>query len=271
MKIITTIIIFLFASCYSYSQLKKDTLTNEKIIKMVNNKISSLLIQKSISKAIYSNFDLTSEGIINLKESKVSDSIIVSMFDKASSLSSNSLNTDNDINEAQTIKRSINQSSGKPLDELTPGIYYESNNKSNKEYIRLNSVTSTPNLDKFMSSNVEYTILGKNALTIINTSLPEFYLKVGVGYENIVYQPTQFIVLYAKGKKGNRYIQGKVGVFTSNIFDFSEKYIITPNFTRINDTLYKVTFEKKIPKGHYFFGPKNRLAGKNFLEFDIII
>lgn len=271
MKIITTILIFLFASCYSYSQLKKDTLTNEKITKMVNNKISSLLIQKSISKASYCNFDLTSEGIINLKENKVSDSIIVSMFDRESSVLSNSLNTGININEAQTTKQSVYQSSNKSLDELTPGIYYESNNKNNKEYIRLNSATSAPSLDKFMSSKVEYTILGKNALTIINTPLPEFYLKVGVGYENIVYQPTQFIVLYAKGKKGNRYIQGKVGVFTSNIFDFSEKYIITPNFTRINDTLYKVTFEKKMPKGNYFFGPKNRLAGKNFLEFDIVI
>lgn len=258
----------MFATFYSYSQLKKDTLSNEKIIKMVNNKISSLLIQKSISKASYCNFDLTSEGIINLKGNKVSDSIIVSMFDRETSVPTNSLNTGINSNEAQTTKQSVYQSSNKSLDELTPGIYYESNNK---EYIRLNSATSAPSLDKFMSSNVEYTILGKTALTIINTSLPEFYLKVGVGYENIVYQPTQFIVLYAKGKKGNRYIQGKVGVFTSNIFDFSEKYIITPNFTRINDTLYKVTFEKKIPKGHYFFGPKNRLAGKNFLEFDIII
>lgn len=270
MKFLQLLSIFLFASCVSYSQIKKDTLTNEKIIKMVNNKISSILIQKSILKASYCIFDLTSDGIINLKNNKVSDSIIISMFDRDSSFLSNRFNTDTD-NKDQTSIQSTSQYSSKSLDELNPGIYYETRDKSIRDYIRLQSTTSAPDLDKFLSSNIEYAILGKTASTVIYNSLPEFYLKVGVGFEDIVYQPSQFIVLYAKEKKGNRYIQGKTGVFTSNIFEFNKKYIITPKFIRINDTLYKITFEKRLPKGHYFFGPKNRLSGKNFLEFDISI
>ena len=264
---------FLFAFYTSFSQTKKDTLTNGKIVNMVKNGITDLLIKKSISTASYWSFDLSSDGIISLKTNKVSDSIIVSMFDKEAPAAKPANTSPVPSNGA--TNQSLSQSSDKNLNELDPGIYYESNVKAKLEYIRLNAATPATGFrtDPIVgiSTKSEFTFIGKNAITQIKTSAPEFYLKVGNGYDNILYQPTQFIVLHASEKKGNRIISGRGGVgvgVTRNINQFDPKSIITPIFTRINDNLYKVTFEKKLPEGNYFFSSPIASTGK-FLEFDI--
>src|ERR1043165_6828214 len=85
---------------------KIDTLTNDKIINMVKNKVSDLLIKKSISTTAYWNFDLSSEALISLKNNKVSDSVILTMFEKESSIPNLSANSSKIKNDASDISQS---------------------------------------------------------------------------------------------------------------------------------------------------------------------
>lgn len=260
---------FMAMSLATFSQTKPDTLTNEKVINMVKNGITDLLVKKSITTTKYWNFNLSSDGIINLKKNKVSDSIIVAMFDK------NSL-----IDPVNYTVESKNKSSNplptttsKTLADLSPGIYYEST-INNIEYLRLNSTKPALGYRNDpivgLTQKREFAFLGLNALLRIKNSAPIFYLIIGTGYDNILYQPTQFIVVHAVQKKDNRIVSGKSGGSAKNFFQLNPKDIITPTFTRVNDNLYKITFEKKFPTGNYFFGPTSTTSDLNFLEFDII-
>lgn len=271
-KVLLIILLFLFPFLL-FSQGKQDTLTNRKIINMVKAGISEMLIKKTITSTKYWRFDLSSDSIIVLKSNKVSDTIIVAMFDKESAVPL-STNQNQPINPPPAKQPTSTVSeTNKSLSELSPGIYYESTNKGTVEYSRLNANIPSQNFKSDpiigITNKIEYSFFGKQALTRIKTNSPVFYLVVGTSYENVVYQPTLFVVVNAVEKKGNRIIYGKTVVASSKLFELDKKYVITPTFTKLSETLYKITFEKKLPFGHYFFGPP-RIGGSSYLEFDIL-
>jgi hypothetical protein len=245
-------------------------------MKMVKSGLSDILIKKSIENSKAWKFDLSSDGLIKLKEAKVSDSLIVKMFDKDQTVQAEVINSSN---SNQSIKTEEKTNAISPsLEKLSPGIYWESNKKGKIEYVKLNSTTASyirkSDFILGITSKGYYSISGKSALIKVNESQPIFYLVVG-NSGNLNFEPSRFIVLASEIKKGNRLVtaySGMVGTGELNNTSFNKKAgVLVPTYTRISNTLYKVTFEKKIPDGNYFFGPSQYRVGSNqdFLEFDI--
>lgn len=271
-------ILFCLFSCNLFAQKANviDTLDNDKVIKMVKSGLSDILIKKSIENSKAWKFDLSSDGLIKLKQAKVSDSLVVKMFEKDQNVQTETANSNNP-NQAvnNEIKTNTNYSS---LETLSPGIYWENNKKGKLQYIKLNSTTASyirkTDFILGITSKGYYSISGKSALIKVNESQPTFYLVVGTS-GNLNFEPSRFIVLASEIKKGNRLVtaySGIVGTGELNNTSFNKKAgVIFPTYTRISNTLYKVTFEKKFPDGNYFFGPSQYRVGsyQDFLEFDI--
>jgi hypothetical protein len=260
----------LFIHFYSSTgQSKQDTLTNSKIIKMVKSGINDMIIKKSITTSQFWNFDLSSDGIIMLKSSNVSDSIIIYMFDKG--------NVAQNENKLQPNK---NPGSNTLLNQLSAGIYLEEVKNGSNNYLRLNSTVATFKIynGKILgiSSKNVYEIMNKAALLKTPQKNPTFYLKAGTGKEGLIFDPTRFIVVLAEAKKDSRVVVAykglnSPGAMIKNTDLRKGEGVIVPTFTRITDELYKITFEKRLSHGHYFFAPSNIQAGQRetFLEFDI--
>ena len=268
-------LLLLIFSHSTFSQTKQDTLTNQKIINMAKSGLSDLIIKKSISNANIWSFDLSSDGLLLLKKGSVSDTIISAMFDKGEYLNKPVGQTSQNISD--TTKKIADSKNKNAIDNLSPGIYYKSDKNNNTEYTRLNWVKPSAELGMSPTSaynRYEYLFLGNTSLFKVSNPSPEFFLVIGSGYDNILYQPTQFIVLEAKQKKDKRIILGNLqprrNLTSKSMSDFDPKYIIKPVFTKINEQLFKITFANKLSEGNYFFGPTNVTYGTIFLEFDII-
>ena len=71
----TYLILILLVSVRTYSQTKIDTLNNETIIKLTKSKLPGNVITQKINTS-FCSFDISVDGLIKLKESQVSDSVI---------------------------------------------------------------------------------------------------------------------------------------------------------------------------------------------------
>ncbi len=263
-------------SINSFSQGKQDTLTNEKLIKMVKSGLSDIIIIKSISSTKFQKFDLSSDGLIELKKNKVSDSIILILFDRINNVSNTNSN-DNPLvnNQTKIINNKVINSN---IEGLQPGIYYF--NPQSQKYTRLSGIKSSIQIGtKFSMLNSAkwfYEFNGTSAQTKAMSSKPEFYIILGTNQSGTVFEPSRFVLINVEVKKGKRTISLDNGAFVpkslSGPSSFSEKDgRIIPTYTEVSDNAYKITFEKKLPNGNYFFAPSQiiREASMEFFEFDI--
>src|SRR4051812_45635048 len=78
----TLLLVLILATKLSFAQTSSDTLTNAKVIKMVKSGLSEALIVKSIQAAPACNFKLSSDDMILLKQNKVSDKVVLEMFER---------------------------------------------------------------------------------------------------------------------------------------------------------------------------------------------
>ena len=79
-----TLLVFIHLNCFSQE------LTNASVISMLKKGLSESIVKAKIKQSVC-NFDLSTEALINLKESKVSEGIIMAMIEK-SELQDNSSN-----------------------------------------------------------------------------------------------------------------------------------------------------------------------------------
>ena len=278
-----TIIIFLLFPFNLFSQNKVDTLNNDKVIKMVKSGLTPFIIVKSINSAKFTNFDLSSDGLIALKKNGVPDSLVSLMFDKSNNqFSSNTIqgNGANNSKQVHDVKSAtiINKpSSSESLDNLEPGIYLE--NEGSDNYIRLNGIIgqyrTKTDFVIGLTAKASYQIPGKSALVKTKIPSPVFYMIIGDGPGDQVFEPSRILMARSEVKKDNRYIiayKGLVGMSQYNSTTLSKgEGIIIPTFTRISNKLYKITFEKKLPPGNYFFCPSSvSYATPTFWEFDVV-
>jgi hypothetical protein len=273
MKKSVVVIVLLIVGFHTFSQNKKDTLTNNKIIIMVKNGISDMLIKKAVLNAQYYNFDLTSDGLITLKQNKVSDSIIVTLFDKNKDFSNSAANTIQNI----PISQSSSTSSQEIKDlKLKPGLYYF--DPTENKYIKLPGIRSSMQFRALMTGGMRwyYEFNGAKALRSIGTFSPEFYLVEGSNQSGTVFEPSRFVLINVEIQKKNRRIDLSNGTFgiksAMGPSFFSERDgMVNPKYTEISEGLYKITFEKKLPNGQYFFAPSQIIkdVSMEFFEFGI--
>src|SRR5437868_7632938 len=78
------IILMLAANCMSFAQQKEEVLTNASVINLYKKGLSASIILSKI-KTSKSNFDVSTNGLINLKEEKIPDEIVNAMVDMSGS------------------------------------------------------------------------------------------------------------------------------------------------------------------------------------------
>jgi hypothetical protein len=107
----------LFVAFSTFSQTKSDTLRNETIIKLTQSKLSDNLIISKINSSPV-KFDVSTDGLINLKKNNVSDPVINLMVEKQ---------TKNDQVKNQSIN---NNSDGGSFTFKKSGIYFKKDSPS---------------------------------------------------------------------------------------------------------------------------------------------
>ena len=122
--------VVLFTSSILFSQGYKDTLTNKSIIELRKNNLGVDIIKMKITKS-FCAFDLSVDGLIQLKKNGISDEIITSML----TYQTGGENSANIVNSNQGNRFASNQSSSNSsndsktseknnLKSTRPGIYY---------------------------------------------------------------------------------------------------------------------------------------------------
>lgn len=270
------VIIFLFCIVNSYSQVKLDTLTNQKIISLVRSGISDIIVKKTILSSKYMNVDLSSDGLILLKQNKVSDTLILALFDKLTI--PNNFKT-SDIQNTQNNQFAENASTLNSLSNLKPGIYYL--NSNNNKYSKLSGVRSSLNMGSVytgLSFRIKwfYEFVGSSSQFIVPSPSPEFYLIVGNNISGTIFEPSKFVLINVERKKNKRVIEIKNGFFGAKSVNgpssFSERDgMVIPKFQELNENVYKITFDKKLPSGSYYFAPSQiaKDLSLEFFEFDV--
>jgi hypothetical protein len=249
---------------------------------MVKSGLSDILIMKSITSAKFHKFDLSSDGLIELKKNRVSDTLILSLFNKTNGTTSpqqnsstKNLNTSN-INVDKSNNRIIENTM---LDGLQPGIYFF--NTQTQKYSKLSGIKSSMQMgQKFsyplMSTKWFYEFNGTSAQIKIKNTQQEFFMILGSNLSGTVFEPARFVLINVDAKKGKRKISLDNGILGtkshSGPSSFSSRDgMISPTYTEINENTYKITFDKKLPSGNYFFAPAQivREASMEFFEFDV--
>jgi hypothetical protein len=271
------LIICLIGFLKSNSQIKNDTLTNQKLINLVKSGISDVLIKKFISSASNVNFDLSTEGLIFLKQNKLSDSIILALFDKSSNPSNVKLTENRYLNNSQSNVKLIADTL---LQGFKPGIYYL--NPNNKKYIKLAGVKSSMQMGGrhlVVSFKLKwfYEFVGNSAQLNISTENPEFYLVTGYNIGGTIFEASRFVLINAEKNKKTRTIDIKNGFLGTKSVNgpttFSEQDgMINIKYQEINENIYKITIDKKLQIGSYYFAPSQIIkdVSMEFFEFDIV-
>jgi len=279
------LLLLLLVTATGFSQSKSDTLTNEKVIKMAKNGISDVLIFKMINSAKYYRFDLSSDGLIDLKKNKISDSIIVVLFDKVNGAAPYNTVSSNPVPASKkpvnaTISNAATGSnlSVENLSGMQPGFYFVN---EKQKLVKLSGIRSSmqigTRISLINSAKWFYEFNGDKAMLSSKNNEPEFFLVTGTNQSGTVFEPTRFVLINVEVRKGKREIYLNNGIIGQRSLggpsSFDEKDgMVTPIFTEFGDNVYKVTFGKKLPIGSYFFAPSQiaRDMSLEFFEFDIV-
>lgn len=258
--ILSLCLLFVISFCYA-----QDVITNKTVISLSTVGLSPSIIINKI-KTTKCSFDLSTDGLIALKQGKVSDEVINSMIEKQS--------TGNETGNAasDSITNKLPQS----------GIYYFS--AQTISYVQLDPtlVTGTKNsttLTGFKSSS----ILDGGESNLQTDNTPVFYFYFGKNSENKLnnttasnitpsndlvammqensrnskssqaFSPNDFkLIKLDKSKRSRSFETGKISAFGGSSNGIS-KNITTFKYEAISPNLYKVFFPVGLQPGEYCF------------------
>ena len=293
MKHYLTVIIML-AGFYSYGQV--DTLKNDGIVKLIKSGISKEIVIKKIKTSPLVQFDLSADGLVNLKNNKVPDSVIVLMMDRYELY-----NTSFTVKGKSPIKKQkaiiaeiadVESEEASVEDNIekiyslsgikTPGIYFFDSKA--KEYILLahkDRVTAASRLNVGMSivtmgaaQQIQIIVPNRKSLLQINNTKPVFYVKIDPNPSQSIgsiINPSELLLYIAEVKKEARIIALSTQVMGVPNNKRNKKNTMVPNLERVNNSLSKMTFDKQLFPGAYFIAP-NSFASTYlpfYYEFDI--
>ncbi len=254
------------------SQYKIDTLRNEIIIKLTKSKLPETVISSKINESVC-YFDISVDGLINLKENLVSDNVINLMIQKQSKL---------DAIISTNIKSNTNE---KNYTFTETGLYFFKNGT----YTSLDpTIVSTTN-PKSGLFNVKYKsqIEGGEANYQLDSKRPEFYFnfepvkkslndanantsstnkdnyldqlfnKMGYGYNNSSYQaisPNDFkLIKLDKSKNKREFVSGRVSLYGQMDMSIDSKNLAPFKYEKVSANTYKLKFDKDLEPGEYCF------------------
>ncbi len=277
-KIMVSFLCLVLSTIVVNSQVKNDTIKNETVIKLTKAKLGDKIILQKISTSPCA-FDISTEGLINLKENSVSDTVINLMVYKQS------------LTETITDVNNSFNSDGGNYTFKESGIYFKKDDK----YISLDPtvVTSSRGTGVY-STKFKSQIEGKEA-NYQFTEQPEFFfnftpLKKDLNNSNAnvtnqdnymqqlmnqnlvannnakAVSPNEFKLIKLDVNKNKReYVSGKISAIGQTDFSIDDKCLVTFKYEKVSEYTYKITFPKHLVPGEYCFLYLSNNAGNPYL------
>jgi hypothetical protein len=237
-----------------------DTLTNDKVIKLYKAGFSNDVLTSKIQNS-FADFDVSIDGMMNLKKAGIPDDIISLMVSKPSKMNNS---VSNNRNVSATSARDSKEIS------LASGIYYK-NIKAEYLEIEPSILTSTKTnraaqvfVSGLINAKVKATISGKQSTLIVNENLPKFIFAFDTTNRNSLNtdnnqwffnarSPKEFILVkLAVVKNSREIIVGKANAVGSN-FGIDDKSVIPFAIKKLANGVYEIAPESELKEGEYCF------------------
>ena len=258
---------------------KKEILTNQTIIDLHKAGLSKDIINTKISAATC-NFDLSTQGLINLKKSGIPDDVLSRMFEK----SGNAATDSQDGAEKTTAS----------LDALESGLYL--NHQEIKKYIEIEPsvLTNTKSgglgeamkramVSGLINAKTRASLAGGQAETVISSKTPEFIFvfdtkeKQGLGtsssFLSSAQNPKEFFLLKLTVVKNTReVVVGKSNSVSSDI-GIDDRLKVAFSSKKLQNGIYEVTPNVSLTAGEYCFmiASSTSIAGTSSKVFDFSV
>ena len=245
---IAAILLLVFAALTVTAQNK--SVTNQDVIRMVNEGLPESVIVKVIAGAI-PEFDITPDGVIALSKAKVSENIINAMVEaqnKKIAVPAKDPRIDPSASAASSPAADATETvPGLPR---AKGLYYKSSNG----FVRIEEVspatkikgTGMFKLNPFKGASTAYSFKGKAAPVQVSDPKPKFY------YRGDDISPRDFNIVMLEQKKNDREIEYfSAGIFRNSRIGPNENKIVAINATRIGADIIEFTPQEDLPGGEY--------------------
>lgn len=233
-------------------QAKEEVLTNASITNLFSKGLSSKIILRKI-KTAKTNFNISTDSLIKLKERSIPDEIVNAMI------------------EASGSKEEMAEDGNDPMTPHESGIYYY-NTKDGKKEVSLIEYTDCNQSTSGMGAVLTYGIAPIKTKSSINGSMsnyqiedvnPIFYFYFSktsddagdiYGLKNKSASPNEYVLIKLSVKQHGRvFITGKTNSLSGNASGFDEKQLVDFSFEKVKPGIYKVTPKKPLQKGEYCF------------------
>lgn len=240
------------------AQMKKDTLTNEKVIQLSKLGLQSSVIINKIETS-YTAFDVSTDGLIQLSTNGVSAEVINKMMN---------------INHASEVAVASEKDMNDPLTHRATGIYYYDPDAEMKKVRRVDPNVVSTSKSGGLGVTIAFVatkgiakeaykseLAGKRSNLQIKETQPEFYFyfdEVASSNDDSWFfatasSPNEFVLVSLDEKKASR----EMAVGDMNAFGGStgipNKVKVPFSYEEMASGVYKVTFKTPLKKGEYCF------------------
>ena len=260
---ILPIFIVLFSICFvanTQTFAQEEVMTNDEVISLVKAGLSKQIIVNKI-RASKTNFDLSTDSLIKLKQAKVDDDIVNAMLEAKSGKTMTTMTGNTETKG--------NSDPNNPLSPHNVGIYYytEKDGQRKMSEMEPNVVTQTRAGGMFgtamtygiLKTKVKAKVTGITANMQLSDTQPVFYFYLNAN-DNSMRAVKAFpaninqfqLVKFHVKDKGREVTVGKVNAFGGK-FGISDEYLVEFSFEKIADGVFKVTPKTPLTNGEYGF------------------
>jgi hypothetical protein len=267
---------------YTSVKAQDEGMTNDEVITLTKAGLSPSIIIGKIRSG-KSNFDLSTDSLIKLKQSGVSDDIVAAMLEAKSGGTRVG---------ATNVSVSVAGDPNDPMSKHTYGIYlYEEKDGARKMTQLVPNVSAQNRTGGMFTSSLTYGIgkvkiksnlPGRNAALQIKDTQPVFYfyLDITSGGLNtasgVPSTPNEFAMIRFNQRSDNREVTiGKANAFGAK-GGLSDEYVVQFNGQDMGSGIFKITPATALPKGEYAFylinsGNSNASSavGAKFFDFGV--
>jgi hypothetical protein len=258
------------------SQTKSDTLRNETIIKLTQSKIADNLIISKINTSPI-KFDVSTDGLINLKKNSVSDAVINLMVEKQSKndqAKSLSANNNSDGNNFTFKKSGIYFLKEKKYTPLDPTLVTSSNSKGgvlssiyfgNKIMSQIEGNEANYTLNKETEIYFNFIPMEKDLNSSHGQSVndEDYFGSIMRSWQgnSVAISPNEFKLVKLKVQKSilpfikknkREYQSGKIKGMKSDL-SIGDNYIVNFKYEKVSEYTFKVKLPNDIQPGQYCF------------------
>ena len=278
------IVVFLAASTILFAQSKKP-LTNQDVVHMVKAGFDNQTVIKAIQ-ANQTNFDVSPEALLALKNSGVNQTIIQAMLSRTTAEQNSPVSATSGPSRRQLPPPAANPND--PMSSHAPGIYWESTVGQSPRMLVLQpsnysqgKMTGTFGMAMSMGiskSKWKVVVGGPRASLRIPASQPEFWFyfaNSGGSFGSGPSTPSDFTLVKLERHGSDReLVVGKGGVFgvSSGV---SSKDAIALSSKQVSPGIYEAVPEKALRPGEYAFLPAGQggmvlsMTGGKLFDFGV--